>query len=162
MCYDEMFSGSRNLQMVSVPLKAAGACASCHWVSQSLIDDTQNKTCLKWTRPLPSLAFIVPDYLFSVVIGSTRTSFPRNWGMGQQFNISGHFTGEQQSRAFKTVHRAKTQGSNRGAAAGGQEELPTRMLSTSQPPSCLPLWTLQFFNTAPKKNVRKERWMQGE
>lgn len=158
-----MFSGSRNLQMVSAPLKAAGACTSCHWVSQSLIDDSQNKTCPKWTWPLSPLAFIVPDYLFSVMIGSTRTSFPRTWGMGQQFNISGHFIGEQQSRASKTVHRAKTQGKQqRGSCrrSGGATHNDAQHISTSQLPA--PLWTLQFFNTAPKKIMGKERRMQGE
>lgn len=161
MCYNGMFSSSRNLQMMPEAFRAAGACTSCCWVSHSLIDDIQNKTCLKGTRPLSPL--IVPGYLPSVVIGSTSTSFPWTWGMGQQFNISGHFTGEQQSRTSKTFHGVKIRGKQqRGSCrrSGGATQRVAQHISASQLPPLLR--TLQFFNVAPTKTMGKERGVQGE
>lgn len=139
MCYNGMFSSSRNLQMMPEAFRAAGACTSCRWVSHSLIEDIQNKTCLKGTRPLSPL--IVPGYLPSVVIGSTSTSFPWTWGMGHS-TFQGTLRENNKAEPPKHFMESKYGESNRGAAAGGQEELHRGLLSTSQPPSCLLLWEL--------------------
>lgn len=159
MCYNGMFSSSRNLQMMPEAFRAAGACTSCCWVSHSLIDDIQNKTCLKGTRPLSPL--IVPGYLPSVVIGSTSTSFPWTWGMGHS-TFQGTLRENNKAEPPKHFMESKYGESNRGSCrrSGGATQRVAQHISASQLPP--PLRTLQFFNVAPTKTMGKERGVQGE